>query len=574
MNCPKCGKELIEQEEGVLLCEGCGAMYRRKKKAETPPADVAMAPTQVAPETKDLPGAESATPSSGAAAEENASPQEKGTAALKTEEQLRIELLERRLAEMEARQNEGKTGAAVPLREKVKSFFAALPAFARSHKKGVAFCVFLLLGVILTIVLCVSLCGVRGVYVNAEDPNNYYIFKANSYTCVWKNEFGKQEEEKGSWSTSGGKITFTIKDEDFGKLSESFDFKKKSDNDMIVIDGKEYSRVARSLNSKITLTFTTDEESFERKIKIGSAMKDVDLTGYVISSVKNESGAYVKKTDLQWTAASFTVEKCTHPYVRCTDAKCSACNMEVSDIADTLLQHNKDTGYCLCSDCNKTIHQITYDMTCSWCGYDQIYTRDGDYVLFGFYPQTEKKDSVTITETVDSRGYYLGSDGEYYAKKSSGWFDAYYFKVEPIKWRVLETQTDDYTGQERILLLSEKILYCTKGFANVSGSIDGFSISQNERVLRVNNSRFFLLSKSDATHPLYGFSETEGRDETRAKKPTNFAFRASSDYRGQHTEVWSWLLKSGRVSGDGFILNGRSSEDVYGVAPAVWMILP
>ena len=81
------------------------------------------------------------------------------------------------------------------------------------------------------------------------------------------------------------------------------------------------------------------------------------------------------------------------------------------------------------------------------------------YILFGEYPQTVKADSVTITSTTDSRGYYLGSDGAYYAKVTANPYEsgykfttgatvtkgtAYYFKVEPIKWRILED--DDGTA--------------------------------------------------------------------------------------------------------------------------------
>ena len=41
---------------------------------------------------------------------------------------------------------------------------------------------------------------------------------------------------------------------------------------------------------------------------------------------------------------------------------------------------------------------------------------EGEYVLFGEYPQSLKAPDVEITETVDGRGYCLGTDGEYYAK--------------------------------------------------------------------------------------------------------------------------------------------------------------
>lgn len=91
------------------------------------------------------------------------------------------------------------------------------------------------------------------------------------------------------------------------------------------------------------------------------------------------------------------------------------------------------------------------------------------YILFGEYPQTLKADDVTITETKDARGYYLGGDGKYYAKVTATPFNEeryeyqhlfgpdydnrklmqpgedYYFKVEPIKWRILEQGNGTYT---------------------------------------------------------------------------------------------------------------------------------
>lgn len=95
---------------------------------------------------------------------------------------------------------------------------------------------------------------------------------------------------------------------------------------------------------------------------------------------------------------------------------------------------------------------ISKDGTITYYEQEELYTRDGDYIYFGEYPQTIKADDVTITSTTDSCGYYLGSDGYYYAAvtatpNGSGYkFSTgatvtngvvYYFKVEPIRWRIL-----------------------------------------------------------------------------------------------------------------------------------------
>ena len=100
------------------------------------------------------------------------------------------------------------------------------------------------------------------------------------------------------------------------------------------------------------------------------------------------------------------------------------------------------------------------------------------YVYFGVWPQSvlPATSTVTVDETVSvtmgANTYYLGSDGNYYAKCTEnawgsgaeykyhdgtqvgrGGTTTRYFKVEPIKWRVL---TDNYSGKK--LLLAENIL--------------------------------------------------------------------------------------------------------------------
>ncbi len=75
-----------------------------------------------------------------------------------------------------------------------------------------------------------------------------------------------------------------------------------------------------------------------------------------------------------------------------------------------------------------------------------FYRREGQYVYFGRWQQSAKDESVSITQVVDDgecaygSNCYTGSDGEIYFKGSkfyeSG--DVVYYKVEPIKWRILE----------------------------------------------------------------------------------------------------------------------------------------
>ena len=112
---------------------------------------------------------------------------------------------------------------------------------------------------------------------------------------------------------------------------------------------------------------------------------------------------------------------------------------------------------------------------CTICGYDRGYTRDGDYIYLGEFPQTLKADDVTITDTIDARGYYLGSDGNYYAAVTADPYvdgmaadptskstfstgasvvegTVYYFKVEPIRWRIITEENGE------ALLLCDSII--------------------------------------------------------------------------------------------------------------------
>ena len=81
----------------------------------------------------------------------------------------------------------------------------------------------------------------------------------------------------------------------------------------------------------------------------------------------------------------------------------------------------------------------------------------GDIIEFGLYPQTVKADNVVILDNnIDENGYYTGDDGEKYALVKAKPFYSmplasyfsngekivndkeYFFKVEPIKWKVLK----------------------------------------------------------------------------------------------------------------------------------------
>ena len=87
-----------------------------------------------------------------------------------------------------------------------------------------------------------------------------------------------------------------------------------------------------------------------------------------------------------------------------------------------------------------------------------------DIVTFGSFPQSLKADdievSTTETNTVGSYTYYKGSDNEWYAKIVKN-AQVSYYKVEPIRWRVLTENYDHDNNKStpgKKLLLAENVL--------------------------------------------------------------------------------------------------------------------
>ena len=113
----------------------------------------------------------------------------------------------------------------------------------------------------------------------------------------------------------------------------------------------------------------------------------------------------------------------------------------------------------------------------------------GTYIEFGRWPQTIKADSVTVdkatseSQEVGMFTYYKGNDGEWYCEALENAYatEAQYkysngtqvsqksansykwFKVEPIKWRVL---TDNYSGK--------KLIFCESGIMADVCYYDGY----------------------------------------------------------------------------------------------------
>ena len=242
-------------------------------------------------------------------------------------------------------------------------------------------------------------------------------------------------------------------------------------------------------------------------------------------------------------------------------------------------------------NCLKDIHTYV-DGFCTTCGKEGesalAYTRDGDYVYFGEYPQTIKADDVTITDTTDDRGYYLGSDGNYYAKITADPMDSnvnfstganvtagtvYYFKVEPIRWRILSeengeafllcdsiiagvpyqsdfaydsstskyyttangapegTYANNYKYSEvrawlnatfyetAFTSLQQTIILITE----VDNSLTSTGFTSNPCVCENTNDKLFLLSYAETTNSAYGFASSSASDTAKIMLTSDYS---------------------------------------------------
>lgn len=261
------------------------------------------------------------------------------------------------------------------------------------------------------------------------------------------------------------------------------------------------------------------------------------------------------------------------------------------------------------------------------------------YINYGKYPQTVVSDNSLIlalnnlTET-NSEGYYK-YDGNEYAKLTAtpNWSGykfsdntivvsgtTYYFKVEPIKWRIISN--NDGTIQ----LLSEYIIdsqyyhpnintrtiggktifsnnyehsyirewlnnsFYNKAFGTpdqngilttlVDNSASTTSFSRNSYASNNTNDKIYLLSYQDSINSNYGFSTSTSSNNTRYAVTTDYA-RAKGAYIDTSTNTYgngTWWLRS-PYSNDSYSactvtrVGDLHSSDVYlaylGVRPAL-----
>ena len=307
--CPACGGEISDVGGGYSRCNVCGKIWKNKdlpvfaednavEKRETPKAKprtngakagekkqtAADSPVRqegqnihegkipTAGEVKEEPASDpepaansvtetSDEPTPGAAeAAEPVSTERQENSSGKSAEQREIDELRARLSAIEQRAAAQQANSFNAKVKRAKESFKQTPVYSVTKKWGlkVILPVFLLLIALITLLSC--FCGLRGVFVNVNNPDEFYSFSATNYE-YHGTLMGKEYVDKGTWKRSDGQLKLTYKDELFGKITESYDFSAKDSFKTIYITDdfgmeNEYKRVslmAISTPQKVTV---------------------------------------------------------------------------------------------------------------------------------------------------------------------------------------------------------------------------------------------------------------------------------------------------------------------------------
>ena len=266
---------------------------------------------------------------------------------------------------------------------------------------------------------------------------------------------------------------------------------------------------------------------------------------------------------------------------------------------------------------------------------EQVYTRSGNYIYFGEYPQTIKASNVSIISTMpDTDGYYLGSDGERYAKvvadpypfndnykfsDNSGVIDGntYYFKVEPIRWRILSERdgkafilcdsiiaskaydagnNNNYANSDIRAWLNDEFYKTAFGAlqqaliqtTEVDNSAQSTGNSPNPYACENTFDKVFLLSCREVTNSAYGFANDPSAYDTARRMLTSDFSRATGAYMVTSSSYYyygygQWWLRSPYYNYSDYArkVDDRGIADLYynvyndnyGVVPALNLTL-
>ena len=225
------------------------------------------------------------------------------------------------------------------------------------------------------------------------------------------------------------------------------------------------------------------------------------------------------------------------------------------------------------------VHDANFAVECVAHAFNSTpYTPSGsNYVLFGDWPQSAVASGVTVNEGVSveigALTYYLGSDKAWYAK-----YDDAYFKVEPVKWKILTT---DASGKK--LLFADKALFGMP-YVQISSYLNDqfintvFSAAMQNTIDTTEYGKIFLLSRDEVSKSEYGFAADTANDDARVKYPTEYASKTGVHtdnkgcwwiFRSEGTQTWMpYCNGQGYAKGD--TKNWENNQ--CGTVPAMWVV--
>lgn len=341
MKCPRCGGVLNEYGDR-FVCESCGAKFKnksaqREQKQEEQVVQNTATESVIMPETKN------------------------------ESEKSELELLKERLAEMEKRQSEMESGGSHRNAD-FKGKFSQIKEtkfFGFLKKWGLKVILPCVLAFIVLISMMVSLVGVRGVYYNVNNPNEFYSFSSSKYE--YYGDFnGEEYVDKGTWKTKNGKLYLTYKDEEFGKQTDEYYFSKQSNKVIFIGEEKdslsEFKRVSLSKykpssNKKVKITFDANGGSDNTSVSysFGSKSKEapqIEREGYFFKGWYKDKYGYKISGSKPYEEGKRVWEDVTY-YANWWSDKTYTLTVEGTDIAleleegDSLLSKLKETekGY-------------------------------------------------------------------------------------------------------------------------------------------------------------------------------------------------------------------------------------
>ncbi len=352
---------------------------------------------------------------------------------------------------------------------------------------------------------------------------------------------------------------------------------------------------------------------------------------------------------------------------------CTVCGKVVTDT------HHYANG--VCEDCEYEHQNHIYgaDNTCTVCGAKRpLYTVSEDMtkVYFGEYPQTEVTDENDSDKSLRNSlnmaagsvpaagspgkwtdyGYYIEgavseymwyldvvyqgsryrgvyftsyrpylttgspSEGSHQSKNGYNTNTAYWYKYEPIEWRILEQKDGKALLMANIILDSQQYYHTDSGTRTVDGKtvypsdykesdirawLNGtfldtafdelskrlietttvdYSTKDSGSVSLNTQDKVFLLSRQEISNTSYGFSSSDSYDEARQLKSTDYAkvqgvlvYRDDSRYLGNCL----WWTRSIPNANSAYIVGDVGNSDYRtgvtaqscGVVPALWIKL-